>query len=221
MTLAECRSAPSRRSGLFRESGHRSGSRSMGRVTAGIFSESGDAEIQVAAFHEGFDLPVGDAALEHPEAAIGMRPADALRARARARPLRAGAATSSAVSMWLTLMSITPMPSRSSDRCRAALRDRSAGRWASSSTRWSACRRVEESDQRLPVAALDGLPAVVAEAEVHGALDLRTRVEHAVDRLRGERGVGGIAGDVGFIHLHAGAGQIADLRGEHIGDGQA
>ncbi len=63
---------------------------------------------------------------------------------------------------------------------------------------------------------LDGLAAVIAEAEVHGALDGHG-IEHAVDGLGGQIGVLGVAGDIGLVDLHAGAGQFAHLLGEDIG----
>ena len=75
--------------------------------------------------------------------------------------------------------------------------------------------RVEEIDELLPVALLDGLAAVVAEAEVDGAFGaLVDGVEDEVHRGGGERGVGGIAGDVGFVDLKAGGREAGHLRGE-------
>ena len=78
---------------------------------------------------------------------------------------------------------------------------------------------VQERDERPPGAGLDRLPAVVAEAEMHGP-GPGHRVEHAIDRRGGEGRVGGIAGDVGLVHLNAVAHQIACLRGERVGDRQ-
>ena len=56
------------------------------------------------------------------------------------------------------------------------------------------------------VPCLDGLAAVVAEAEMHGAAAFEGS-EDAVDGLGGDRRVFGIARDVGFVHLETIAGQ--------------
>jgi hypothetical protein len=77
--------------------------------------------------------------------------------------------------------------------------------------------RVEKRDQLLPISLLDGLTAVVAEAEVHRAFRAGVdRVEHEIHRRGRERPVGGIARDIGLIHLNALGGQSADLAGEHL-----
>ena len=78
---------------------------------------------------------------------------------------------------------------------------------------------VEEVSERLPRARLDRLPAVVAEAEMHGAFALHA-VEDAVDGLGGERRILRATGDVRLVHLHARTRQLADLIREHIGDSQ-
>src|SRR5213079_44522 len=70
-----------------------------------------------------------------------------------------------------------------------------------------------------PVTLLNRLSTVVAETEMHRLLDTRG-VQYAIDRFGGKRAVGRIAGNVGLVHLHAGATQIAHLRRERIGDGQ-
>jgi hypothetical protein len=69
-----------------------------------------------------------------------------------------------------------------------------------------------------PLAFLDGLAAVVAEAEMDGA---RTGegIEHAINRLGGNGTVGWIAGDIRFVDLQATARKPGDLLRENIGDG--
>ena len=89
------------------------------------------------------------------------------------------AATSSAVSMWFTLMSITPTPRAIFvSMCFSASRS-AFGPMREFEHEVVGVQRVEEIDQRLPVALLDRLAAVVAEAEMHGAL------RALVDRRRG------------------------------------
>ena len=75
---------------------------------------------------------------------------------------------------------------------------------------------VEELDKRPPAARLNGLSAVVTEAEVYGAFALDP-VEHHVDRGCRERGVCRVAGNVGLVDLDAGGGQSRDLGGKHVG----
>ena len=78
---------------------------------------------------------------------------------------------------------------------------------------------IEEVEQGLPGTALDGLAAVVAEAEVDGLLHLHL-IEDAVDGQGSEGTVGRVAGNVGLVHLHAGAVEVGDLRGHGIRDGE-
>ena len=79
---------------------------------------------------------------------------------------------------------------------------------------------VEEIEEGLPVALLDRLAAVVAEAEVDGALGLVVDgVEDEVHRGGGEGGVFGIAGDVGFVDLDAGGREAGHLGGEDVAKG--
>lgn len=76
-------------------------------------------------------------------------------------------------------------------------------------------QRVQEADQLLPGAALDRLPAIVAETKVYRAhhLDL---VEDPVNGSRRQRSVVRIPADLGFIHLHTRAIQPAHLRREPV-----
>ena len=76
---------------------------------------------------------------------------------------------------------------------------------------------VEKGDERGPFAFLDGLAAVIAEAEVHGFFDT-DGIEDPIDRFRSEGAVGGIAGDVGFVDLDARAIQVGHLCGESVGN---
>ena len=79
---------------------------------------------------------------------------------------------------------------------------------------------VEEIKEGLPVALLDRLAAVVAEAEVDGALGLVVDgVEDEVHRSGGEGSVFGVAGDVGFVDLDAGGGEAGHLGGEDVAEG--
>jgi hypothetical protein len=80
-------------------------------------------------------------------------------------------------------------------------------------------QRVQVVDQLRPAASLDRLPAVVAEAQVHGGLrGLRHGLEHLVDRGRSPLPFLRMTGKVGFVELHDGGVQPADLLGEHRGD---
>ena len=79
-------------------------------------------------------------------------------------------------------------------------------------------QRVEEICQFLPVALLDRLSAIIAEAEMHGALRaLVDRVQHHVHRRGRQRAVTRIAGNVGLVDLDAGRRQPAHLRRQHLG----
>lgn len=79
----------------------------------------------------------------------------------------------------------------------------------------------EEIGEGFPVAGLNGLAAVVAEAEVDGTLGAGgDSVEDAVHGFSGEGGIGGVAGDVGLIDLDTGGGQAGHLGGENVGDGE-
>ena len=79
---------------------------------------------------------------------------------------------------------------------------------------------VEEIEEGFPVALLDRLTAVVAEAKVDGALGLVVDgVEDEVHRSGGEGGVFGIAGNVGFVDLDAGGGEAGHLGGEDVSEG--
>ena len=76
---------------------------------------------------------------------------------------------------------------------------------------------IQEGRQRAPFALLNGLSAVIAEAEMHGAFALEG-IKNTIDRGGCQRGVGGIARDVGFVDLQAVARQAGDLLCENAGD---
>ena len=50
---------------------------------------------------------------------------------------------------------------------------------------------------------------------MHRLLDAHG-IQHAIDRFGGEGAVGWITGDIGLVHLDAGATQVAHLRRERI-----
>ena len=66
---------------------------------------------------------------------------------------------------------------------------------------------------------LDGLAAVVAEAEMHGACGRSKASSTRLMAAAASGRVAGIAGDVGLIHLEAIAGQAGHLLRQHVRDG--
>ena len=176
----------------------------LGRVVASGFSRTSprrsDALEQVASLRQHADLGVGDARasasrIRNPDgcSAPGPRPgclgADSIR---RARHLVRDSAT-------VDLMSTTPRPkpirgSRSRKTCSS-----SAGRCALFEHHVIGVQGVPECLMRFAhVPCLDGLTAVVAEAQVHGG-HRRDRVEHAVDRRRRPLPLVGVPGQIGFV----------------------
>ena len=53
---------------------------------------------------------------------------------------------------------------------------------------------------------------------MHGFFDFYP-VENPIDRLERDRRAFRTSGNVGFVHLNAGTGQLGDLRGHDVGDG--
>ena len=105
-----------------------SGGAAQGEFVAGCESARcrSAVEVFVATGDECFDFAVGDGAFEHPESAVGVHPADA------AGPgFLDGAAmrdaTSSAVSTWFTLISMTPRPSLMRGAISLSIRGQSPG----------------------------------------------------------------------------------------------
>ncbi len=175
--------------------------------------------MEIPAGDEGFDLPVGDGALEHPESAIGMNPADAALARLFLGPLDARG-------YFIRGLDVVHLYIDDAEAERDARVDAlerveiGRGTMRKLEDEMVAMQRVEEREQRLPRSLLDRLAAVIAEAEMHRALAALVHgIEHAVDRRGRDRPVVGVAGDVGFIDLHARAGQAADLFGEDVRHG--
>ena len=78
-------------------------------------------------------------------------------------------------------------------------------------------QRVEKRKQWLPLTGLNGLTAVVTEAEVDSGWPVEG-VEDAVYRFSSERAVFRVARNVGFVDLEAGAGKILHLFGEDVGN---
>jgi hypothetical protein len=79
--------------------------------------------------------------------------------------------------------------------------------------------RVEVLHQLRPGALLDRLPAVIAEAQMHRSLGfLGHGLEHLVDRRRGPFPFVGMAGEVGFVHLHHVGVEALHLVGENVGN---
>ena len=67
---------------------------------------------------------------------------------------------------------------------------------------------IQEADQAPPGAVLDNLPSIIPKAEVHSLLhSLADTLKDLVDRRGGKRSILGVAGDVRFIDLQAGAGE--------------
>ena len=64
---------------------------------------------------------------------------------------------------------------------------------------------VEELEERLPLAGLDGLASIIPETEMHRSGTIEG-VEDLVDGLGRKWSIGGITGNIGFIYLQARAG---------------
>ena len=74
---------------------------------------------------------------------------------------------------------------------------------------------VEELQEGLPLAGLDGLPSIISETEVHRSGTVEG-IEDLVDGLGGERAVGRVAWNIGFIDLQAGTRTTGDLSGKDV-----
>src|ERR1035437_3975114 len=135
------------------------------------FSSFLESQVLVAAGDEGLDLAVGDAALEHPEAAVGVHPADATGADLLFHGL--DARRDLVGGLDVVHLDVDHADAEEDffvdvlERIDVALR--AVGEFEHEMV---AMQRVEEIDEFLPVALLDGLAAVVAAAEMHGALAL-------------------------------------------------
>ena len=79
-------------------------------------------------------------------------------------------------------------------------------------------QRVQVVHQLVPGALLHRLPAVVAEAQVHGRR-ARHRVEHAVDGRCGPLPFVGVARQVGLVDLHDVGVEVLHLLGQRVGNG--
>jgi hypothetical protein len=160
---------------------------------------------------------IGDAALEHPEAAIGM---DELHAAGTELLFGGLDAAGDLVGGFDVVHLDVHDTETDADFRIEVLQGIEIGRRTMRELQHEVVgmQRVQKADQRGPFAFLDGLAAVVAEAEVDGfaAFD---GIEHAIDARSGDGRIGGIAGDVGFIDLHAVALQFSGLSGQGIGDG--
>ena len=80
-------------------------------------------------------------------------------------------------------------------------------------------QRAEKANQHVPGAGLNRLAAVIAETEMD-RLRSADGVEHAIDRVGGQRCVRRIAGHVRLVYLDAGAVEVAHLRRQRVGDRQ-
>ena len=74
---------------------------------------------------------------------------------------------------------------------------------------------VQKIEQCRPMPFLNRLSAVIAKAQMHRPLYI-DRVQHPIDRLRRQRSILRIAGNVGFVYLNALAGQLSYLFSENI-----
>src|SRR5262245_14066748 len=170
--------------------------RGMGALTA--------AEKQVAPFDQGRDLAVGDRAFIHPETAIGIDPFDAPFADDLHRlfdPLRhvfrrfdgvhlyidhTQADADARIEVFFEVLQLVVTAKSHFEQHMIAMQE------------------VDEADQFSPLAFLDRLAAVIAEAHVRAFLLRPGGVENDVDRGGGPFGFVRVAGDLGFVNLARG-----------------
>ncbi len=178
-----------------------------------------ESEILVATEDERLHLAIGDGALEHPKATVGVHPAhttfaDFLFDRFDARGNFIG-------SLDVVYLDVDDADAEGDflvdllERVEVAL-----GAMGHFKHEVIAVQGVEELDEFLPIARLDRLATVVAEAEVDRALGaLVDFVEDDIHGRGGEGSIIGIAGDVGLINLHASRRQSGHLIRQHSGQG--
>lgn len=177
------------------------------------------SEVFVAAADEGFHFAVGDGALEHPETAIGMDP---LHATGADFFLHGFDARGDFVG-GLDVVDLDVDHADAEGDFLVDMLERievAGGAVGEFEDEVVGVEGVEEIEQGLPVTLLDGLAAVVTEAEMDGALGLFVdAVEDKIHRGGSEGAVLRVAGDVGFVDLHAGGGETGHLGGEDFAEG--
>ena len=179
---------------------------------------SAPAFVQIASLDEDLDFAVGDGAFEHPEAAIGMDPADTLRADDPCGLFNAPG----------DLFRGLDMIDFDIDDTEAELNARidflegvevAVGPMGQFKDEKIGVEAVEKIEQGLPLAGLDGLAAVVAETEMDRFLDFDP-IEDPVDGGLRDGAIFRAAGDVRLVDLNAVARKIGDLLGKDVGDGE-
>jgi hypothetical protein len=158
------------------------------------------AAIKVTPLNERRHFSIGYRAREHPETTIGMHPSDAVRAK--------------------DLHGVLDTPGNFVRRFDGVIFDvHHANSQGDAGAEFSKNREflvtapgefehemidfeaIQESEQAMPITALNGLSTIIAETKVNGFLATR-RFQHMIDRFMRPGGVFEMARDVRFVHLN-------------------
>ena len=163
---------------------------------------------------QGFDLPVGNAALEHPETAVGVDACDSMDPEVAGRGFDVGCDFVRGLHDVVLYVDHTDTYSYGIGQVLQArgVFDAPAFEFEDQVVR-PQCR--EKRDQILPRAVLNGLAAVIPETDVYG-LFASNGIEYGVNRRGGPGGLFRVSGDIGFVDLYHVRINVGNLPGEEF-----